>query len=360
MYHSDDEEDYGAARLRLAFNKKKEVQKHIEAEEDLMKNLLAIREHTQKILKTKAMSALGVRVGKLFGNKKKEVIKQNAPTILKNFVNEEVLKTLSELFMCDKKLEISKAHTTLMEMMLARYQVEVLSEDDKVPAGTPKPTRQDFEDAVENYFALHVVQETNARQQNTQKKDLSDLANFISAHKSFMDVIVMHLAANHHMPDKGSKKEGPSKDIRMVEKGYFATVFDEVKKIVKKQTLEKEDLFYLFMFNRIVYMCEAFNELAKANDVSLPEKTMYICQSVMSKNNVALLTSINDGKNTFSTKINLFLNVIEHFMIEYYVTEKAAIYNCKNVSITKSESGNKWTLGSPPKNTKTKEDEYSA
>ena len=349
----DDEEDYGSTRLRLAFKRKKDVQQHMNAETNLIQELLAIQTHTKKILKDKAMSDLGVRGRQLLGNRKKEVMKKHAPEILRNFVNEAVLEMLFKLFKCQGTIDRKAVEDTLRPMMTARFQIEALYDDDDGSTGK-QPNQNSFEDAVTMYFALHTVQKENAAQQNKkgkpEKTDLTDLANFISNHPFFMDVIVMHLARNFYATQKETEDqaEGQKTNIRIIKRGYFATIFDEVKGIVDKPDLTDTDLFFLFMFNRIVSMCNAFFNGVKKNELQLTNGKLYICQTVEKDDVADVLKSIEEGKDSvFSTRINLFLNVLEHFMLEHYVTLSEALYNCKKVTIKKVND--RWQMGTEPR-----------
>jgi hypothetical protein len=355
MYHSDDEEDYGATRLRqrLGFANKNGVLKHFQAENHLMTNLLAIQEHTQKILKQKVLSELGLKSANLIGSARNLAIKKNAEKIYGSFVNDKVSNALITLFKCNDTLKTADVEDNLKDMMLARHKVEFLSEDEAVsaPPEAKAPNQEDFVKAVKNYHNMRKQAAENAKA-GSISKDIIALETHLKLYPYFMDVIVIHIAANHHRKRDGNKtKEKANPSSRMIQRGYFAEVCDRVKAIVarKNPSIEERDMFNLFIFNRIVSMCDNYFKLAKNSNLPVDDLPTYICQPIDEKKTpvLTLLTSIDEGKTEFSSKMNMFLNVLENFMIDYYVTAENAPYNCRKVTI--EETDDTVMIGSEPK-----------
>lgn len=349
MYHSDDE-DYGAARL-LAFRNKGAVQKHINAKNDLITNLMAFQKHTRKVLREKAAYALGLKnTGKLLGNRRKAIIDKNKDQITQKFVNDDVMEALRKLFNCDEKLGHETAEADLMGMMLARFQVEFLSDEDNITSDPPHvlPEAKTFEESIRHYNTiLNGVKE----QEEAKLKvgGIEPLKAFLITRPYFMDVIVIHLAHNYK---QDAKKGAENSNIRVVEEGYFSSVFDRAKGAVLNSKLDEKDVFALFMCNRIISMCNAYYKMVKTGDIAVPasEKT-FICQSIdeNKKGVQELLESIDRGQTVFSSRIKLLLNVLEHLMLEQYIGTgtKQGLYHCSKVHLKKE--GLDWIVGSEPK-----------
>ena len=357
MYLSDDEEDYRGPGKRLFFSNKKSVNQLFQADKDILKSLEDIQTRTQAILKKKTMAALGLgsTIRKLYGNKRQQTIDKNTQAIFETYVNADVLKFLATLFDCkEKAISTEDVEKKLKGMMLARFQVQALADDKNITDPPAKLAPGDaFELAVKDYMNLYGEYQANV---NNNRLTINSLVSFLINHKWFMDVIVMHIAANHHRNDEEEQKakESQVEKARMIKKGYFTTVLQQVERIVGQDDITADDEYYLFIFNRIVTMCSAFYEMVQGNTIKLDHfsdaKQILICQPIKQDGTdiSSLLVSINDGKSIFSSHMNLFLNVMESYMIEYYVTDKDAAYNCEKVSLTQDDKG-MWIVGAEPK-----------